>query len=214
MVARLARLVVLSAVLLAGAAAVAHAADVGPRYACYTTHRGASFTLLGSGFLPGSLVHVHLGSRSLPDARADLEGRVKKAYDLPGLAASRHSQGFSLTASDGSSTARSVLRVTRFDVGIAPASGKPRRRVRLALYGWFGKTVWVHYVGPHAHHASRTVRVGRTRGACGELHTHLNHLYPFRPRAGVWRLQFDTEHAYRAHRTPSIVIFGRVTPAR
>jgi hypothetical protein len=68
-----------------------------------------------------------------------------------------------------------------------------------------GLPIYVHYRHPGGRIAE-TVLLGHTQGACGSIQqTRKRRLFPFRPGAGRWRLQFDTQKRYTAAAVPRIV---------
>jgi len=203
----------IAALLLAGPPA-AQAADVAASRPCYV-YDGAQRPLVigATGFAPNHTVDFRAGTRPLAQGFTDNRGRVLHTFTVGELYRGHLSQRVTVSVSDGATFASTSFGIERFDAVIAPSSGSPARRVRVSLFGWGSSTLYLHYVPPHAHRAVRTVRLGRTHGVsdgCGHLVVRLPHLYPFRPRAGTWTLQFDTRRGYSSRSVPRIGYRSRV----
>lgn len=148
-------------------------------------------------------------------------GAFDTTFGLLGLSAGEITYRLDAADSEGN-TATASGQEAAFTGAIAPKSKqskpKPRRKVRISLEGWLGKTVYAHFIPPFPKTKSKkTIKIGKTRGNCGKLTKRLSHLFPFKPTAGAWQVVLDTKAgsinfnaAYRAagYRLPD----GRLNP--
>jgi hypothetical protein len=116
-----------------------------------------------------------------------------------------------ITVADATLQARVGFHTSAFNASFAPGVGDPRTlRVRysvnaIGVSSRVGSIVWIHYLGPDGR-PRMSVPIGRTTGVCGSLHrSALHRLFPFRPTAGRWRLQFDLKQSYSPKTRPRIV---------
>ena len=192
---------------LAGAASAA-AATIQVDRPCYAdpSDRADTVQLSGTGFTPGAGYQVTLDGQPLAggSGQVDAAGNMAGRFVAPSVAtASRlaHQHTFRLGVREGDNAPETTLTVSRLYASFKPTTGAlSTLSVRFSLYG-FGllgarrAPVYVHYVGPSGHLA-RSVRLGTATRACGFLRTPRRRLFGFRPRAGAWRLQFDTRKSY------------------
>jgi hypothetical protein len=187
-----------SLAVLAGAAALAlpsaaSAAEliVAPEKRCYSS--GEAVNLLGTGFSPLGTASVTRDGTFLGDLSTDANGAFNGVLTL---AQNRGRQTKTYTATDGtdsSITASSQIVVSSVSVGLKPASGAPGRILRITGRGFTtGKTLWAHIT---RRKSTRTIKLGRLKGACGSLKTR-KRLLPRNAAIGVHKLQFDT---FRRH---------------
>lgn len=187
--------------------------------ACYyrtdaRSHSADTITVTATGLAASSPYSVRVGSEELrraagAPATTDSTGALVVRVASPHQGLTERSVRLTVTA--GSAPAATTTRVTAFDALLRPPQGDPRRAVRVRLLGWPQSTVYLHYLAPRTHQVRRTIRVGRTTGACGHATVRLRHLYPFDPHAGGWRLRFDTHRAYHAKRAYFVEILSRVS---
>ena len=206
---------VLAALVCAAAVpATADAAAVELDRACYL--QGARVGVTATGFAPRSQVTVRRDGRVIGTATADDVGAVQARFDAPRLPTGRREAKPVLELSDGTTRARTRLPVTRFRASFSPSRGDPATMLVSFSVDGFGlldaqPDVYVHYVAPDGT-LRKTVHLGRARGVCGHLRTPTRQrLFPFRPQAGTWTLQFDTRRTYRRGRLdrPSFLFFTR-----
>jgi hypothetical protein len=149
-----------------------------------------------AGMAPGAHYSVTLDGQAVATGTADAAGAASGEFPAPTL---RHAEKQATVAvNDGTATAQQTIDLTDFDAAITPSTGATRRRVKIALFGWVGKTVFLHYLPPHSKKATRTVRIAKTTGTCGHATARLSHLFPRGARKGKWRLIFDTSRTYRS----------------
>jgi hypothetical protein len=149
-----------------------------------------------AGMTAGTHYVVSLDGKAVANGTADSGGRASGDFPSPVL---RHAtKQATVSVTDGTSTAKQTIDLTDFDAAITPSTGAARRAVRIALFGWVGKTVFLHYLPPGAKKPSQTVRIARTTGRCGHGRTRLTHLFPAGAKRGGWRLVFDTTRIYHA----------------
>ena len=190
-----------SLAVVAGAAALAlpsaaSAAEltVSPQKRCYSS--GESVNLLGSGFTPLGSATVTRDGSPLGSLNTDGNGAFNGILTV---AQNRGRQTKTYTATDGtdpSLTASAQITVSSVRVNLAPASGAPGRILRISAHGFTtGKTLWAHV---NRGRSRRTIKLGRLRGACGNLRTR-KRLLPRNAAVGVYTLQFDTFRRYNAN---------------
>jgi hypothetical protein len=197
--ARRISLIAAAIVLLAPAAAraaVKLAVPTGCVYASTTdTQQTIPYNL--AGLVPGAHFTVSLDGKAVANGTAPANGQASGNFPAPVVTHAERQATVSVT--DGQTTDQQTIDLTDFDAVITPSTGSTRRRVKVRLFGWVGKTVFLHYLPPHAKKPSRTVRIAKTRGRCGHATAHLKHLFPANARRGKWRLIFDTSRAYRTN---------------
>jgi hypothetical protein len=172
----------------------------------------------GTGFAAGSRVTVYAGNRVLTKTTASDLGDAVGSFPAPVPTAGKKIPGersFVLTASDGTNTATTTLRVTRFGAAFSPDQGDPATlRVRFSVFSFpRRKAVFLHYIAPTGKLQS-TVALGRTDAVCGTLRAKPKRIFPFKARNGNWRLQFDTSKAWRRKASPRVVLKIPLLPAR
>ena len=211
------------AVLIALAAAPA-AASAAPAVevdrACYLQSAKARVSIVGSDFTPGRPFHVEIAGEPVfgTTGTVDEAGVARTNFMPPAVGREDTEAAFTVSLVQDDLSADATFSVTRFLADFNPDSGKPATlRVRFSAYG-FGllqatplaptaKTVYVHYVDPRGK-SRRTTKLGRTAGPCGHiLKTKQQRLFPFKPRAGEWTLQFDTNATYRRGTTKSSFLY-------
>jgi len=200
-----------AAVVALAAPAVAQGADIQVDRSCYLEDDRSRVTLSGAGFTPGATYEVLLDGVVLPGGKGQVDstGAVAGAFAAPALADARPEQSFVLGVREGTTTVSTRFSVTTFLADFRPAAGDPRSlKVRYSAYG-FGLVqadplapvdpdLYVHYIPPRGGGKARTFRLGATKGPCGRIsRTRLRRLFPFAPRQGQWKLQFDTNRRYR-----------------
>lgn len=221
------RSAVLLATLAASAvgAARADAAEIRVNRACFADpgDRRDTVQLTGRGFTPGGAYQVLLDGRPVAGAagRADTAGNVAAGFVAPSLrtvSRGARQHAFRVTVVEGANRPVTSLTVSRLFAGFRPTQGNPRAlRVRFSIYGFslLGQRrppIYVHYVAPSGR-AVRTVRFKSATGTCGFRRTVRRRLFPFAPRRGAWRLQFDTRRRYARGTRRSSFLFYTVPVA-
>src|SRR3954451_14744439 len=192
--------------LLLAVPCLAHAATIQTDLPCYLEQRQVQVT--GTGFQPGASYTVLRDGQAIGSGTVTGDGAVAGSFPSGSLETGVAERAFDLTVTDGTNQAATRFRVSRFRAEFAPSRGNPATlRVRFSVFG-FGRAalpVYVHYLRPDGL-SVQTVRLGMTQGACGSIpRTRTRRLFPFRPGAGRWRLQFDTRKTYRKTAVPRIV---------
>lgn len=191
---------VMAYVMLAASAGTAQAATLTLPGACGL----ASDSRLGpqripfrvDGLRPSSPFTVTANGKPVGDGTTDAAGAAVGTFSAPFL--DDADKAYSIVVSDGIASATAGITLTTHSVSVKPGSGKPNRRVKIRLFGWLGKTVYMHFIPPHKKKASRTVRLAKTAGPCGHGTKRLPHFYATaRPKAGVWMIVFDTARKYK-----------------
>ncbi|WP_354700005.1 hypothetical protein DSM112329_00263 [Paraconexibacter sp. AEG42_29] len=209
--------------LFAAAPSVAAAASIAVDRGCYADAgtRKDTVRLSGSGFTPNAQYQVTLDGQPLPGGTGstDAAGNVSGSFASPRLRPRDRQQTFLLGLQEGANTAKTTFTVSRLLADFAPASGDPRSlRVRFSFFG-FGLSdaakpptpVYVHYVRPDNGRVQQTVRLGTAKGRCGTIaRTAKRKLFPFAPRRGAWKLQFDSSKTYRRGTSKSPFLFFTV----
>ena len=198
------------------------AAEIRVNRACFADpqDREDTIQLTGSGFTPNAAYQVTLdgkpltGGNGTTDAAGNMSGRfVAPSVRTVSRIARQHR--FRLGVQEGANKPATSFTVSRLFASFKPATGNPTSlRVRFSLYGFSLQgdarpPVYVHYVGPTGR-VARTTRLGTARQACGFLRTKERRLFPFTPRRGAWRLQFDTRKRYARGTSRSGFLFYAV----
>jgi hypothetical protein len=197
-------LVIAFAVLAMPSAAAA--ATIQTNLPCYMEDRQVQIT--GTAFNPGATYTVLKDGQSIGTGTVASDGTVTGTLTSGRLDTGVAERSFDLTVTDGQNQAATRFRVSRFVAEFAPARGNPSTlKVRFSVFGFGrpGLPIYVHYLKPGGV-VARTVRLGRTRGSCGSIpRTRTRRLFPFRPSAGRWKLQFDTRKSFGRAAVPRIV---------
>jgi len=184
----------------------AAAATVQTNLACYLEDRQVQ--LAGTGYTPGAAYTVLRDGQAIGSGMVAADGSVTGSFTSGELEAGVAERSFDLAVTDGTNQAATRFRVSRFRAEFEPSRGDPATlRVRFSVFGFGrpGLPIYVHYLRPGGA-LTQTVRLGMTRGVCGSItRTRMRRLFPFRPTAGRWRLQFDTRRTYRRSAVPRIV---------
>ena len=183
-----------SLAVLAGAAALAlpsaaSAAEltVSPQKRCYSS--GESVNLLGTGFTPLGSATVTRDGSLLGTLNTDGSGAFNGVLTLAQNSGRRTKTYTATDDTDSTLTASRQITVSSVRVGLAPASGAPGRILRVTAHGFTtGKTLWAHITRGRT---TRHVKIGRLKGACGNLRTR-RRLLPRDAAVGVHTIQFDT----------------------
>jgi hypothetical protein len=150
-----------------------------------------------AGMAAGAHYVVSLDGQQVATGTADAGGLASGDFPSPIL---RHAtKQATVSVTDGLTTDQQTIDLTDFDAAITPSTGSARRAVKVALYGWVGKTVFLHYLPPGAKKPSQTIRIKRTSGRCGHGTARIPHLFPTGAKRGAWRLVFDTTRTYHAN---------------
>lgn len=169
----------------------------------------------GSGFTPRVPYAVTLDGQPVPQATgtADGMGAIMGTFSLH-LAPSDGYHTYTLGVQQPTTSATTQFTLTHFSADFSPARGDPDRlRVRFHVLG-FGldpaapnPLVYLHYVRPDGH-LRKTVLLGRASGPCGAIRrTRQRRLFPFHPRRGTWKLQFDTRRNFAAGKADSPFLY-------
>jgi hypothetical protein len=183
-----------SLAVLAGAAALAlpsaaSAAEltVSPQKRCYSA--GESVNVLGTGFTPFGSATVTRGGSLVGTLDTDGNGAFNGILTLAQNSGRRTKTYIATDDTDSTLTASRQITVSSVRVGLAPASGAPGRILRVTAHGFTtGKTLWAHITRGRS---TRHVKIGRLKGACGNLRTR-RRLLPRDAAVGVHTIQFDT----------------------
>jgi hypothetical protein len=188
------RIALLAGVALVCTPALAHAAVqiAVPTGCLYGSSSNTSQTIPFNvaGMAANAPYQVSLDGNAVATGTANASGQASGTFASPKLHHSERQAVVSVT--DGLTTDTKIIDLTDFDAGVTPVSGSSRRAIRVNLWGWVGKTVFLHYIAPGSTKAARTIRVARTGGICGHAQRRIAHLFPRGTKAGTWRLVFDS----------------------
>jgi hypothetical protein len=187
--------------------AAAPAATVSVEKTCYA--EGDEITVSGTGFTPNGGVRLALERadgtvlETSSDPVAGPDGSVSGDYGLKNETGwftaqqTRFQMTLRLTDTANAATeATTSFTFSRWNVGVRTRGGKihPRRRLTINAIGYttsIGKSLYAHWTwrGRRVH----TRRLGRLRGACGDLRATLRRGFPFRVRRrGVYQVAFNS----------------------
>lgn len=198
--ARIRPVLLAAALLAAGSAAAADAATIELNRPCYLTEGVVG--LSGSGFAANAPVTVSQNGQQIGTAQTNALGSFQVSYAAPAVSETQRQSAINVSATDGTSTATASSKVSAFNADFSPSSGNPRTlKVNFQadgfnLLGGPASTVYLHYIAPGGK-VKLTKRLGKARGACGQLSTSKRKLFPFAARRGTWRLQWDTRKTYK-----------------
>ena len=179
-------------------------------HGCY--YQAQEVTAKGAGFKPGAAYRTALDGAEIGTGTVASDGKIAGKFDAPDLDVASGERTFRLTISDGDNIAAARFRVSSFDADFAPKEGPiSDLEVDFTVYGFGPKrSLYLHYIAPNGKRRA-TRRLGGTRGICGRFVTdNPRKLFQFEPRAGTWKLQFDTRRKWSKRTTPRIVHRYRV----
>jgi hypothetical protein len=188
-------------------ASPAPAATIVTGASCYRDD--GDISIAGTGFTAGALVTVD-GPGISGRAFADGTGNV----DLTALARPFRGPGpdvraVVLTATDGSVTTQTTVRVTNFTFAITPTVRRPQTLVHWAISGFDDATrVYAHYV--HAGHEQRRILFGRMPTPCSVLRARVPMLPIAVPDPGRWIIQLDNVARYSPATLPRLRLTGTI----
>jgi hypothetical protein len=153
-------------------------------------------TVGGTGFTPDSAVDVALdGDTLITGAKVDGAGTLP-AGTIPAPFVAKGRKRFEITVTEQGSerSASASALVARLGVRITPGITSPTHVVRFRGRGFTDDApVFVHYL--RKGELRRTVRLAKDPGTCGSFSVRRRE-FPFVPRTGRWRLQFDQQKVY------------------
>jgi hypothetical protein len=193
------------------AASAAAAATIHLNQPCYQVAQQAA--LSGTGFDPSARWAATLDGSAFGSGKTNTKGGITAKFGVPSRlrAGSTGEDSYQLVVRERRHSADATFLVTRLSAGFSPTSGDlSTLKVRFRLLGWGRKgSLYLHYLSPNG--AVRLDRsLGPVGGACGHLTTSPLKLFPFRPKVGVWTLQFSKDSAYKADSRPRVVYRYRV----
>jgi hypothetical protein len=200
---RLTALAAVATALTVPATASAATLGVDPALPCYGS--GHSVNLLGTGFTPGQMggVAVTRNGENIGALSTDATGAFNGSLRLGQRNGRRTSTYTATDMTNPTLTASTQITVSEADVGLRPQSGSPGRRVRIKAVGFTmngGKRLWAHV---RRNNRTRTLAVGRLRGACKGL-TKKRRLLRRGAPVGVYIVQFDAFKRYKPRRAQSV----------
>jgi hypothetical protein len=168
---------------------------------CY--REGSQAVATGLGFNGNSQVTFTLDGDPFTDPSnpptSDAAGTVNAQFTVgspPG-----RQRTYVLAASDGTNSAQANFTATDLDVAVNPRRGNPGRRKRVRARGFnTGSVLRFHVRGPR----TRNGRVGRVRGACGNVDKRVRIVSASYP-SGIYTVQFDERRRYSSTARPRVV---------
>jgi hypothetical protein len=143
-----------------------------------------------AGLAPSGHYVVTLDGKQVATGNADASGAASGEFPAPLI---RHAERHAVVSvTDGQTSDSHTIDLTDFDAAVTPSTGSTRRAVRISLWGWVRKTVYLHWIPPHSRKAASTARITKTGGTCGHATARLPHLFPAGAKKGRWKLIFDT----------------------
>jgi hypothetical protein len=193
------RVLAVTALLLAVAAAPARAAALDPLEPCYVstgraTERREKVTVRGTDFLPSTTVDVLIDGTSVYRPSTDAVGDFTVLVDAPYQP--RGERPFTLEVRDGVNWLAAQSRVTNLAVTVRPREAPPSRRVRFRGRG-FKQTgpVYAHYL--YGRKLQKTVRLAPgSNSPCGTFSVKRRQIPVENARTGTWTVQIDQKKAY------------------
>jgi hypothetical protein len=194
------------------AASGANGASIVVNESCYETAQKA--TLTGTGFDPSSHWSATLDGAAFGSGQTTVSGDIAATFGVPShLRASTGEDSYKLVVHEGKHSASTKFLVTHLDASFTPATSQDLStlKVTFQLLGWgHGGSLYLHYVNPKG--VSRFDRdLGTPGGACGNLTTKPEKLFPFTPKIGKWTLQFDKSAVYKPTSVPRVIVPYKVS---
>jgi hypothetical protein len=193
------RIVAVTALLLAVAAAPARAAALDPLELCYVStgpepEKREKVTVRGTDFLPSTTVDVLIDGTSVYRPSTDAVGDFTVLVDAPYQP--RGERPFTLEVRDGVNWLAAQSRVTNLAVTVRPREAPPSRRVRFRGRGFMQTgPVYAHYL--YGGKLQKTVRLAAGSNApCGTFSVKRRQIPVENARTGSWTVQIDQKKAY------------------
>jgi len=201
------RVLAVTALLLAVAAAPARAAALDPLEPCYVstgpeTEKREKVTVRGTDFLPNTAVEVLIDGTSVYRPSTDAVGDFAVLVDAPYQP--RGERSFTLEVRDGVNWLAAQSRVTNLAVSVRPRRAPPSSRVRFRGRG-FKETgpVYAHYLYGRKLQLQKTVRLAAGSNApCGTFSVKRRQIPVENPRTGRWMVQIDQKQDYSEQPDP------------
>jgi hypothetical protein len=192
--------------LAAPAAALTPVLDpLAPCYVAAQPDQRERVDVSAHGFTPYAYIDVYVDDvlQAVPPGsappQADVNGDVKGSVSAPFIPIGVHRFTLRLTQHDApANSVTATSRVAALTVEQRPARASTRSRVRFSGRGFTTPgVVYAHYL--FAGHSHKTVRISRTRGACGQFSRKMRQ-FPFKhsPKVGTWTIQFDQQRHFSA----------------
>jgi len=178
------------------------AGSISTNRSCYAV--GQTAQLSGSGFAPSTSYTVMVDGVIFDQhlRHTDSQGAFSIQLLPGGLPAGAAQHRDRVTVDDGTgNTASTSFTLTRRALALLTDVRKTSKGEtgRFKVWGFSldgsARQVYLHYVGPSGH-LHRTVTLGTTGGACGQLVSKRELFVPFSLSRGTWTLQVDTRRTY------------------
>ena len=174
--------------------------------------------IVGSGFLPGTLVKLSTTTEAEPTpkplgtVRAGLLGTISTETGAAFFDSEEtQDQRFTLIASGGLVKTTTTFRQVRLGYVRKPASSTPRARVKHIVRGFTpGQKVWAHFRFKRKTRATR--RIGVAHGPCGIARRKMRAL-PASPRIGDWWIVVDEHKSFGLGHRPQVRRTFEIRPA-
>ena len=195
------RIVSVTALLLAVAAAPAQAAALDSLEPCYVstgpeTEKREKVTVSGTDFLPNTAVEVLIDGAPVFSALTDAVGDFAVRVDAPYQ--SRGERPFTLEVQDGANRLAAQSRVTNLAVSVRPRQAPPSSRVRFRGRGFMQTgPIYAHYLYGRKLQLEKTVRLAAgSSSPCGTFSVKRRQIPVENARTGNWTIQIDQKKAY------------------
>jgi hypothetical protein len=199
------RVVAVTALVLAVAAAPARAAELAPLKPCYVstgpaTDQLENVTVAGKDFTPATTVEVLIDGTFVTSVSTDAVGDFSVLVDAPYQ--SRGERPFTVEVRDGVNWLAAQSRVTNLAVSVRPRQAPPSRRVRFRGRGFMqAGPVYAHYL--YRSKLQKTVRLApRSVEPCGTFSVKRRQIPVENPRTGRWMVQIDQKQDYSEQPDP------------
>jgi hypothetical protein len=179
-------------VLALAPGAFAATLSVEPVKPCYRS--AEEIRLTGSGFTPGGEVTITSDGQPVRNGTTTADSAGNIAGDLTVVSTTERVKTYgAIDQSNSANNVSTTLRVSPFDVNLAPRNGPPGRRLRIVARGFTtGRTLYAHVVRGRSR---SNVRIGRLRGPCRRLRVR-RRIFRGSARPGTYIVQFDTRRRY------------------
>jgi hypothetical protein len=183
--------------------------------ACY--RENTPLHVNGSGFTPGAVVQLKLGSRTVT-TQANGAGAISTQIKAPDVfTSSPYRESYDLKGAEAANRYNATtIRVRVTSLGMTASPGfavREGQKIKYAFSGFVsGRPIYAHFRFRSSTRA--TLKLGVAKSPCGTLTTRAEMIPRGIWRVGTWTVQFDSKRRYSGSASPRLRRVIRITSVR